>query len=101
MALDFHRLDTEEYWFGLDDEQYTRLSNLFEIFQQWTGLQIDAYKDMRLTTENCRTLIQIIDRYIQKTDLNINRKKTTAILGFRGLLNFFQEKNIEFKLKGD
>jgi hypothetical protein len=38
MALDFHRLDTQEYLFGLIDEQYDCLSPIFETFQQWTGL---------------------------------------------------------------
>lgn len=101
MALDFHRLDAQEHLFGLDDEQYNCLSQIFEMFQQWTGLEIDPYKNMQLTTENCKTLLQIIDNYIRQTDLNKDKRRTTIILGFRGLLEYFIGKSINFQLHGD
>jgi hypothetical protein len=101
MALDFHTLDTEEYLFGLDDEQYNCLSQVLETFYQWTGLGIDRYKNMQLTTENCRTLLQIIDNYVEQTDLNKDKRKTIGILGFRGLLEYFIGKKISFRLRGD
>lgn len=101
MALDFHRLDTNEYLFGLDDEQYNCLHDIFKIFHQWTGLEIDPYNDIQLTTENCKTLLQIIDKHVQQTDLNRDKKKVTILLGFRGLLEYFAGKNTNFKLHGD
>lgn len=101
MALDFHRSDTDEYLFGLNDEQYTSLQEIFTIFYQRTGLQIDQYKDMKLTTENCQTLLHIIDKSVQQADLNRDKKKTTVILEFSGLLNYFNEKGIDFHLHGD
>ena len=101
MALDFHRSDNNEYLFGLTDQQYDCLTPIFGIFQQWTGIQIDPYKDMQLTTDNCKTLLRIIDQYIDQTDLNKDRKATTEILGFRCLLDHFIQKNISFSLKGD
>lgn len=36
MALDFHRLDTGEYLFKIDDEQFSFLSPVFVNFHQWT-----------------------------------------------------------------
>jgi hypothetical protein len=56
---------------------------------------------MKLTTENCQTLLDIIDKHIQQSDLNRDKKKTTAILEFRGLLNYFKGKEINFVLHGD
>jgi len=45
MALDFHILDSNEYLFRIDNEQYALLSPIFESFYHWTGLEIDQYKD--------------------------------------------------------
>jgi hypothetical protein len=101
MALDFHRLDNDEYLFAIGDEQFSFLSPIFDRFQQWTGQEIDPYKNTQLTTENCQTLLQIVDDYVQQTDLNKDKKRTTAILGFRGLLEYFTGRNIDLALRGD
>jgi hypothetical protein len=101
MALDFHSLDNNNYLFSLDDKQYDYLSDVFTMFTHWTGLIIDQYGDMRMTTGNQQTLINIIDKYIDTTDLNKDKKKISAILEFKGLLKFFSNKNITFQLSGD
>jgi hypothetical protein len=101
MALDFHRLDNDEYLFGIDGEHYTCLLPILKTFNQWTGLEVDQYKDVQLTKENCQTLLKIIDNYILETDLNRDKKKTSAILEFKGLLKYFISKDINFALYGD
>jgi len=101
MALNFHRLDNSEYLFGLDNTEYAFLSPIFEIYYQRTGNYVDPYKSMQLTTENCHTLLQIIDKYVQQTDLNKDKQKTSAILEFKGLMKYFTGKDINFILHGD
>lgn len=101
MALDFHRLDTDDYLFGLEYGQYLLLSDIFETFRQWTGLVIDPFQDMTLTTMNQATLLQVIDQYIERTDLNTDKKKTAAILEFSGLLRYFMNQGIDLQLAGD
>ena len=101
MALDFHKSDTNEFLFGLDNKQYLYLSLIFDIFHQWTGLEVNLYKSMQLTKENCQTLLRIIDGYFERTDLNKDKQNTIEILGFRGVLKYFVEKNINFLLQGD
>ncbi len=101
MALDFHRLDNDEYLFGIDGEQYTYLLPIFETFYQWTGLAIDQYKGVQLTKENCQPILKVIDGYILQTDLNRDKKKTSAILEFKGLLKYFISRDINFVLYGD
>ncbi|MEI6946717.1 hypothetical protein V9K67_05900 [Paraflavisolibacter sp. H34] len=101
MAIDFHELETGAYLFGLDEYTFSCLAHVFDMFYQWTGLRIDPYKSMQLTTENCKVLLQIIDNQVQQADLNKDKRKTRAILGFRGLLEYFVRKNVSFKLHGD
>jgi len=101
MALDFHRLDNNEFLFSLGGRQFTYLSDIFDTFTQWTGLVIDQYDDLKLTTENQETLIKIIDKYIDTTDLNKDKKKTSAILEFKGLIGFFLNKKVDLELLGD
>ena len=101
MALSFHRLDNGEHLFDLDDHQFSCLTDIFETFQQWTGLIIDQYDDLQLTTENQETLIQVIDKYVDKTDLNKDKLKTAAILEFKGLLRFFSSNKVDLELLGD
>jgi hypothetical protein len=101
MALDFHRLDNNDYLFKLDDAELMHLSGIFETFSHYTGLVIDPYADMILTIANQETLIKIIDKYIDTANLNENRPQTAAIAGFRGLLAFFVTNKINWKLKGD
>jgi hypothetical protein len=101
MALDFHRSDNNEYLFGLTQQQYDCLTPIFETFRQWTGIEIDPYKDMKLTTDNCKTLLRVTDQYISQTDLNKDKKATIEILGFRGLIDHFMQKNVSLLLKGD
>ena len=101
MALDFHRLDNNEYLFGIEGEHFTCFLPILEIFYQCTGLEIDQYKDMQLTKENGQALLKIIDNYILQTDLNRDKKCTSAILEFKGLLKYFISKDISFSLYGD
>lgn len=101
MALDFHRLDNNEYLFGLDDKTLDALGEIFEMFTHWTGLVIDPYGDLKLPTENQQTLITIIDKYIEKTDLNKDKAKTSTILEFKGLLKYFIRNKIDLELLGD
>lgn len=63
MALDFHRLDNREYLFGLDNNKYKNLYEIFTEYKNWTGFLIDPYSDIKLTIENQKMLIKIIDTY--------------------------------------
>ena len=101
MSLDFHRLDNNEYLFGLDEKQIHALADIFDSFKQRTGLIIDPYGKFQLTVENQQTLTAIIEKYIDATDLNKDKGKTSAILAFKGLLQFFQHHKIDLKLIGD
>lgn len=101
MALDIHRLDNNEYIFGLTDELYDNLYTIFERFKNFTGIYIDQYGDTNLDIGNIKLLIKLIDDYIDKTDLNINKKKTSIILEFKGLLNMFLANNTSIKFFGD
>jgi len=101
MALDFHRLDNSDFLFGLDDRQYNYLTEIFDKFTQWTGLVIDQYGHIKLTVENQITLVKIIEKYIDAIDLNKDKKKTSAILEFKGLIKFFLIKKVDLELCGD
>jgi hypothetical protein len=101
MALDFHRLDNNEYLFGLDDRQFQALFEVFETFRQWTGLVIDQYDDLKLTPDNQQTLIKVIDKYIDSTDLNKDKQKTSTILEFKGIMSYFSKWGVDIKLVGD
>jgi len=101
MALDIHRLDTDEYILGLNDEKYNCLSVIFEWFEKQTGIYIDPYSDTILDAKHLSFLAKLIDGYVHKTDLNLDKKRTSAILEFRGVLNIFIEKNVSLKLYGD
>ena len=101
MALDFHRLDNREYLFGLDDKKLKNLAEIFTEYKNWTGIYIDEYKDTKLTIENQKSLVRIIDIYIDKTNLNTDKQKIVDILEFRTLLNYFSGKNLDIKILGD
>ena len=101
MALDIHRLDNNDYIFGLNDEWQSCLDVIFKRYERSTGIYIDPYKDTILDLDNMKFLIKLIDEYVQKMDLNMNRKQTSIILEFKGMLNLFVKKNIALKLYGD
>jgi hypothetical protein len=101
MALDFHRLDNREYLFGLDDKKYKNLEEIFNEYKNWTGIYIDEYGDTKLTIENLKIVLKIIDTYINKTNLNIDKQKTVDILEFRTLLKYFSEQNFDIEILGD
>lgn len=101
MALDFHRFDNKELLFQIDDKKFGILSEIFELFTQWTGIMIDQYGDLKLTIGYQLTIVKIIDKYIETTDLNKNKLKTTAIIEFKGVLIFLINKKIELELLGD
>ena len=101
MALDFHRLDNREYLFGLDDKNYKNLDEIFTEFKNWTGIYIDEYGDTKLTIENQKIVLKIIDVYINKTNLNTDKQKTVDILEFRTLLKYFSDQNFDIEILGD
>ena len=101
MALDFHRLDNREYLFGLDDKNYKNLDEIFTEFKNWTGIYIDEYGDTKLTIENQKIVLKIIDVYINKTNLKTDKQKTVDILEFRTLLKYFSDQNFDIEILGD
>ena len=101
MALDFHRLDNEEFLFSLTGNQFDALFEIFETFRQRTGMVINQYDDLILTPENQQTLIKVIDKYIDSTDLNKDKWKTAAVLEFKGVMSYFLRKGIDIELLGD
>lgn len=101
MALDFHRLDNHEYLFQLDDKKYSNLNEIFTEYKHWTGVYIDPYGDTKLIVENQKTLIRIIDNYIEKVNLNSDKQKTVDILEFRALMTFLSDRNCDIKILGD
>ena len=101
MTLDFHRLDNNEFLFGLDDQTINVLTDIFRTFTQRTGQTIDPYGDLNLSTESQQTIIAIIEKYIETTDLNKDKMKTSTILEFKGLLKHFVNNKIDLEILGD
>ncbi len=101
MALDFHKVTNNEYLFGLDDKKLANLEAIFDLFKDWSGMYIDPYKDTLLTVENQKVIIKIIDAYIDKKDLNVNKQQTIDVVEFRALMSFFSNKRIVIKIIGD
>ncbi|WP_108870049.1 hypothetical protein [Aquimarina aquimarini] len=101
MALDFHRLDNNEYLFGLDDHIYTHLEVIFTEYKHQTGIFVDPYGDTELTVDKQKIILKIIDTYINTTDLNVNKEKTIEIMWFRALISYFSDKEIIIKILGD
>jgi hypothetical protein len=101
MAIDFHRLDNREYLFGLDNKKFKNLDEIFTEYKNWTGISIDEYGDTKLTIENQKIVLKIIDTYIDKTNLNIDKQKTVDILEFRTLLKYFSDQNFDIEVLGD
>jgi hypothetical protein len=62
---------------------------------------IDQYGDLKLTIGDQLTIVKIINKYIETTDLNKNKLKTTVIIEFKGVLIFLINKKIELELLGD
>jgi hypothetical protein len=101
MALDFHRLDNNEYLFGLDDNKYNLLDDIFQTYKSWTGISIDQYSDTKLSIENQKTLIKFVDDYISKTNLNEDKLKTVTVIEFKSLLTYFSNSEVDLKIIGD
>ncbi|MGV3538928.1 MAG: hypothetical protein ACO1OQ_03910 [Rufibacter sp.] len=101
MALDFYRLDKNEIMFGLDDQQFKELDEIFTDFQYQTGLIIDQYGSFKMTVQNQEKIIRTIDRFIDKSDLNKNKAKTLVIIEFRTFLKYCIHKDTGLQLKGD
>jgi hypothetical protein len=101
MALDFHRLDNKEYLFGIDDNKYKNLDEIFTEYKNWTGVYIDPYDDTTLTIENQKMLVKIVDTYIKKTNLNTEKQKIVDILEFRAFMKYFSDHNIDIQVLGD
>ncbi|QKX04051.1 hypothetical protein HN014_03730 [Aquimarina sp. TRL1] len=101
MALDFHKADNNEHLFGLEDHQYANLEAIFTAFKNWSGVVIDPYGDTSLTIENQKTIVRIIDTYIHKEDLNVDKQKTIDIIEFSAMMKYFSNKGIVLKIVGD
>ena len=101
MALDFHNADTNEYLFGLNDSQYANLDVIFVTFKNKSGVFIDPYRDTKLSVVNQKAIIQIIEVYINKNDLNANKQQTIDILEFCTLMKYFSSKEMDLKTQGD
>jgi hypothetical protein len=101
MALDLYNLKDNTLLFELDENRCEDLGVIFETYRHWTGLTISAYSDQKLTIGNQQILIKIIDKYLEVNDLNKDRKLTSAIIEFKGLLNYFIFHEISLHLKGD
>lgn len=102
MALDFHNnANEEEYLFSLDNRQYSLLEEIITEFGRWTGIFLDQYGDCVINEGNQKTFIKMIEKYIQNSDLNANKEKTTEIFRFYSLLKYFSERGIEFSVLGD
>ena len=69
--------------------------------KNFTGIEIDPFSNIKLFIENQKILLQIIDTYIDKSNLNVDRQKTIDILEFRTLLNYFLNKNIDQEILAD
>ena len=95
MALDFHRADTNEYLFGINDSQYANMEEVLQTFKKQTGIIIDMYSDAKLAVKNQMEIIEIINLYSKKTDLNVSKQKTIDILEFRALLKYFSGKKYD------
>ncbi|WP_299247419.1 hypothetical protein [uncultured Aquimarina sp.] len=101
MALDFHRFDSNEHVFGLDDKQYAHLENLFVEFKQKTGIYIDPYRDSRLSMDHQKTMLKIIDAWIDLADLNKDKRKTVTVIWFKTWMDYFSNKSMDIKILGD
>jgi hypothetical protein len=101
MAPDIHRLDNNEYLFGLDSTKYEHLYEIFKSYQNWTGIFIDENGGTKLEVEYQKTLIRIIDKYIENTNINLDKQKTITILEFRGMLTYSSNCNINIEFLGD
>ncbi len=101
MALDFFINKTEKHLFSLESYKYNHLEEIFTNFKYRTGIYIDEYGDSRLNIGDQKLIIQLINEYVEKTDLNKNKLKTKTILEFSGLLSYFIENNYNLELFGD
>lgn len=100
MALDFHRIDTNEYQFGINDTEYGHLESIFIEFTQQAGIFIDPYGDTQLKVTHLKMIIQMIDTNLT-TESNMDKEKTKAIHEFRTRIVFFSDKGITLKALGD
>ncbi len=101
MALDFIRKDNQEHVFALDDKKYNNLDNILVEYQHWTGHHIEQYSDSVLTAANQKTIIKIIDNYIEKTNLNLDKQKTIDIIEFRTFMKIFSDRDLDIEILGD
>lgn len=102
MALDFYNSkNREEHMFALDSKQLYFLEEIISEFEKWTGVLVDEYSDFTLDRGNQQTFLKIINNYIQKSDLNLNKDKTVEILSFYSLLRYFYNRDIVLYAFGD
>ncbi|MFD2909405.1 hypothetical protein ACFSX9_11765 [Flavobacterium ardleyense] len=101
MALDFHRIDNHDHLFALDDQKYQNLDEIFTEFKHCTGIFIDQYANSQLTIANQKALIKIIDNYIERTNLNLEKTKTIDIVEFRTFMKIYSDNELNIKILGD
>lgn len=101
MALDFHRLEDKKYLFSLSDKQYIGLLEIFQAFKTQTGIAIDPHRDARLTLENIRLLIFLIDDILIDPKINNVRNNLTLISEFKEHLRSCLAKNHEIQIYCD
>lgn len=101
MALDFHIIGSHQHLFAIEENDYSLLVDIFEKYYHYTGVYIAPYDDGRLYEGNLKTLVKIIDDYVKITNLNQNKAKTTAILSFRGKLEFCIDNQWDLAILGD
>ena len=101
MAIDFHRLDDKKYLFSLSDKHYASFIEVFHAFKGKTGIAIDPHRDGRLTSENIKVLISLIDDIQFNPKANVSGSKLTPISEFREHLCSCLAKNHEIQIYGD
>lgn len=93
MALDFHNAMNNDLVFSLTEKQFSFLAEIFDQYYYRTGTRLDYYQDQKLNLQSQQVISEIIDNYIQKSDLNRDKNKTVAIIEFQTLLKFCINQN--------
>jgi len=69
MALDFYDVtdcDREKKLFSLLQKDYLQVSQIFEMFEQRTGVFVDPYGTTRLYSNNIGLLVELIGRCLSE-----------------------------------
>ena len=55
--------------------KYKNLGEIFIEYKDWSEINIVEYGDIKLTVENQKILIRIVDTYVYKKNLDSNKQK--------------------------